>query len=404
MDSLVEPKADSPLEASLREWLLEDVNSAMQRERTAFDEQAAPLSNRLILFGAGGLGCKTLAGLRQVGIEPLAFADNNASLWGHQVEGVPVFSPQAAAQQFGDHAAFVVTIWRAGGGHRLEHTRQQLLDMGCSKVVSFAPLFWKYSHIFLPYYAIGLPHTLLPQAGQIARAFALWADDSSRREYVAQVRWRLWLDFDGLASPVGHAQYFPEDLFQVSQDETLVDCGAYDGDTLRVLAERQATFSGRYLAIEPDPNNLRALREYAATLPEAWRKHLSILPHAVGARRETVRFDASGLASAGISATGTIEVASAPLDEILSETPPTFIKMDIEGAELDALAGGRRSIASAAPVLAVCAYHEPDHLWRVPLLIQSFSDQYRFFLRPHNEEGWDLVCYAVPLKRLRLWG
>jgi FkbM family methyltransferase len=401
---MVTSVAHIPPETSLKELLSENIASAIKREQTSFDEQASPYGDQLVLFGAGGLGRKTLAGLRQVGIEPLAFADNNAEMWGRTVEGVQVLSPQAAAQQFADRAAFVVTIWRAGGGHRLEHTRQQLLKLGCSKAVSFAPLFWKYSHIFLPYYAIGLPHTLLSQAEQIARAFALWADEASRREYLTQVRWRLWLDFDGLASPVAHAQYFPEDLFQVSQDETLVDCGAYDGDSLRVLTELQATFTGRYLAIEPDPSNLRALREYAATLPETWREHLSILPHAVGARRETVRFDASGLASAGISATGTLEVESVPLDEILNETPPTFIKMDIEGAELDALAGARRSIASAAPVLAICAYHQPDHLWRIPLLIQSFSDQYRFFLRPHNEEGWDLVCYAVPLKRLRLLG
>jgi hypothetical protein len=79
---------------------------------------------------------------------------------------------------------------------------------------------------------------------------------------------------------------------------------------------------------------------------------------------------------------------------------PTFIKMDIEGAEVDALIGARRLIENALPVLAICVYHQPDHLWRIPLLIRSFSDQYRFFLRPHNEEGWDLVCYAVPASRL----
>ena len=40
------------------------------------------------------------------------------------------------------------------------------------------------------------------------------------------------------------------------------------------------------------------------------------------------------------------------------------------------------------PILAICVYHQPDHLWQIPLFIRSLSDQYRFFLRPHNEEGW----------------
>jgi FkbM family methyltransferase len=399
MDGMVAPTANALLEASLQSLVSEDIPSAIKREQSAFDEQASPFEDRLVLFGAGGLGRKTLAGLRQAGIEPLAFADNNASLWGRQIEGVPVLNPQAAAEQFGGRAAFVVTIWRAGGSHRFEHTRQQFLHLGCSRVVSFAPLFWKYADVFLPYYAIGLPHTLLPQADQIVLAFGLWADEASRREYLAQVRWRLQLDFDGLPSPVAGAQYFPDGLFHLSGDEVFVDCGAYDGDSLRGFVERQPAFKGEYIAIEPDPGNLQSLRQYVSTLPAGWRDRVKILPLAAGARRETVRFAATGLASAGVSATGGLEVESLSLDEILRDVRPTFIKMDIEGAEMDALIGARRSIENALPVLAISVYHQPDHLWRIPLLIQSFSDQYRYFLRPHNEEGWDLVCYAVPASR-----
>ncbi|MFA5042735.1 MAG: FkbM family methyltransferase [Kiritimatiellia bacterium] len=388
------------LETELQDLLEENIASAICRERAAFDKQTSPFSDRLVLFGAGGLGRKTLAGLRQVGIEPLAFADNNAALWNQTIEGLRVASPQMAIRQFANNAAFVVAIWRAGGDHRLAHTRRKLLKLGGAKVVSFAPLFWKYADIFLPYYAIGLPHMLLPQAEQITRAFALWTDEASRREYIAQVRWRLHLDFDGLSSPVSHAQYFPDDLFSLSADEVFVDCGAYDGDSLRAFFERQPAFRGAFIAIEPDPGNLRSLENYAAILPGNRRDHVKILPMAIGARREIVRFAATGLASAGISSAGTLEVKSMPLDEILHDLHPTFVKMDIEGAEMDALMGARHSIEKALPVLAISVYHHPDHLWRIPLLIRSFSDQYRFFLRPHNEEGWDLVCYAVPADRL----
>ncbi len=52
------------------------------------------------------------------------------------------------------------------------------------------------------------------------------------------------------------------------------------------------------------------------------------------------------------------------------------------------------------PVLTICSYHKQDHLWRIPLLIHSICDGYRFFLRPHLLEVWDLVCYAVPENRL----
>ena len=89
------------------------------------------------------------------------------------------------------------------------------------------------------------------------------------------------------------------------------------------------------------------------------------------------------------------------LDEALVGCSPTYIKMDIEGSELDAIAGARAVVESSLPVLAICVYHQHDHLWRIPAAIRDISDRYRFYLRPHMLEAWDLVCYAVPPHRLR---
>jgi hypothetical protein len=101
-----------------------------------------------------------------------------------------------------------------------------------------------------------------------------------------------------------------------------------------------------------------------------------------------------------ISETGTIEINCAPLDEILADSSPTYIKMDIEGAELSALLGAKQVIQEFKPVLAISVYHQQNHLWRIPMIVRSFCDQYSFFLRPHNEEAWDLILYAIPHDRL----
>ena len=89
------------------------------------------------------------------------------------------------------------------------------------------------------------------------------------------------------------------------------------------------------------------------------------------------------------------------LDDSLQELSPTLIKFDIEGFELDALAGARQVIARSRPILAVSSYHLQDHLWEVPLALASMCSHYRYFLRPHGTEGWDLVCYAIPEERVR---
>ena len=126
------------------------------------------------------------------------------------------------------------------------------------------------------------------------------------------------------------------------------------------------------------------------------------MPKAVGAHCGTVCFSATGTAAAVVDQAGSSYVDCITLDEILQNVNPTVIKMDIEGAEPEALEGAKNIIQQAKPILAISVYHYPDHLWQIPLIINTLFPDYHYFLRPHNEEGWDLVCYAIPAKRLAL--
>ena len=95
------------LRDDLSTLLGESETSAAERARTAFDEVAGPFQKRLVLYGAGNLGRKTLGGLRSIGLEPLAFSDGNSALWDSQIDGVQVLSPTDAIRRFGDSAVFV---------------------------------------------------------------------------------------------------------------------------------------------------------------------------------------------------------------------------------------------------------------------------------------------------------
>lgn len=393
---LLEP-ATGP-EAQLDELFRESVAAVRARERSAFDEEAGPYGNNLVLFGAGNLGRRVLARLRQDGIEPRAFADNNPARWGGRVDGLAVLAPSDAARRFGGDCAFVVTIWSETAKQRFVRTRHQLTALGCYKVLPVSPLRWKYHDTFLPFLWEDLPHKVYEQAAAVRDALGLWADVSSRREYVAQVRWRALGDFDGLAAPTPHESYFPEDVFRLADDEAFVDCGAYDGDTVRTFLHRRGDAFRSLTALEPDPATYARLVAYLDTLPGRVRGRITALPVAVGAAAGRVTFDAGG--SAAVSEAGDVEVTCARLDDLLAGRPVTYVKMDIEGAEADAVAGAAGAIAGQRPVLAVCVYHRQDHLWRLPRLVHSIAPDYRFFLRPHENDGWQLVCYAVPAERL----
>jgi len=391
-----------PMLDELEMLLNEDISSVIDREQAAFDRLAAPLDEKaIVLFGAGQLGRKTLAGLRKLGIEPLAFSDNNVALWNKSIDGLSVIPPQEAAQKYGEKAVFLVTIFSGNlSGYKLAQTREQLLALKCLKVISFGFLFWKYAEIFLPYYCLDLPHKVYQRCRDIKNVFSLWADDQSRYVYTAQLKWRMLLDFDGLPRPASGQPYFPLDIFSLSGAEVFVDCGAYDGDTIKDFLKLQGSFSGKIIALEPDPQNFESLQNFASTLPVDIRKRVTVLPLAAGRQGGKLRFEAMGTESSNISDVGDMEVSCLPLDEVLSECIPSLIKMDIEGAEIDALAGARKVIQDATPILAICVYHRQADLWQIPLFIQSLSDQYRFFLRPYLEAGWDTICYAVPVNRL----
>lgn len=381
----------------LESLLAESPESARERESTAFDRATAPFGTRLVLSGAGHLGRKVLRSLRAEGIEPLGFVDQNAGLWGTEVDGLQVLSPPEGARRFGQSATFCVTIWRGEGTETMAMRCRPLTELGCANVIDFGPMFWKYPRTFLPHYSLDLPHKVLLAADKVRAAFDLWHDDASRAEYVAQVRWRLHLDFDNLPPPVREKLYFPADLIALSPDEVFVDCGAYDGDTIRDFLGVSGGRFRRIHAFEADQCNLARLERFVGGLPGPLRARIEVTGKALAERAGVLHFSATGTDAAAVSADGA-EVACVALDEQVGE-PPTFIKMDIEGSEPAALRGASRLIRRHAPILAACVYHLQDHLWSVPLQIAAHRSGYRMFLRPHLRESWDLVCYAIPAAR-----
>lgn len=393
--------------AQLDELLSESRESVIERERSTFDRLAGPLAESIVLFGAGGVGKQTLAGLRSLGIEPLAFADNNSALWGTEISGLRVMEPAAAVAEFGDRAVFVVTILAAEIGHPIAEIDAQLNAIAPVRVVSVGFLSWKYPDALLPYYYLDSPHKVIDQADSVREALGLWADDASRAEYVGQIRSRLWLTWDELPMPSPEAEaYFPSDLPFVAgpdQGEVFVDCGAYDGDTLREYLARRGTGFGRVIALEPDPGNYSALRSYVDSLPEDVRTRIDVIQAAVGDHVGTVRFEATGDVDSHMGGDSGPEVRLETLDHLLGDTTDAFIKMDIEGAELGALQGAQDIIAAGTARLTVCAYHTIDDPWRLPLFIQSVSDGYTFFLRRYLYGSWENVCYAVPTALVEEW-
>lgn len=377
--------------SELETLLGEDPSRVRARASALFDDLVSP-AQPLVLFGAGGLGRKTLDGLRKLGRPPVAFADSNPRLHGTEIDGLPVLSPESAAREHGSTAAVVVTIFLGADNARL-----RAVDLGCRTVLPFYPLFWKHPETFLPHYAYDLPHRVLEAGDLIRAAWSLLGDEESRREFLGQLRWRLDPASGQPPPACGDEIYFPPDLVSLSASEVFVDCGGFDGDTARSFLARTGNRFERLLIFEPDPTNFEKLLAWTKSLPQDVARRIDARPLALGSRAGTVRFDVQGATSSAVSDTGSLEVKCESLNALLEGTRSTFIKMDIEGAELDALEGAAAHISRHLPLLALSAYHRQDHLWAVPLAVRAVSGSYDFYLRRHSVEVLDeLVLYAIP--------
>ncbi|MCL1985405.1 MAG: FkbM family methyltransferase, partial [Betaproteobacteria bacterium] len=171
-----------------------------------------------------------------------------------------------------------------------------------------------------------------------------------------------------------------------------IDCGAYDGDTL-LAAQAQGYGIENALCLEPDPKNFRKL---VNTVQKAGISAIC-LPCAVGREASMLRFAAQGLDSSHLDPQGEVQVQAIGLDEsfpLLSSLAPNLIKMDIEGAELEALEGASRLIQTYKPNMAIAVYHHFSHLWEIPLLLYKWLPDHRFYLQVHAYNSFEAVIYA----------
>jgi FkbM family methyltransferase len=394
----VTPSANS-LDQHLGKLLSQDPEVVGARRTQLFDrlQKESSGDGTVVLMGAGNLGRRVLETLRRHNKQVLAFCDNNPSAQGKKIDGIPVLSPDQAASQFGQHATFVVTMLNPDQNPRT--VLHQLKQLSCRVTMMILPLAWKYPEQLLPNFFLDLPEKIIAETKSVLAGFYLLDDEESRREYVQQIDWRLAGNLEPAPVSVDHAQYFPKTLFALQADEVFVDCGAFDGDTVNAfLVHSQRKFQ-HIDAFEPDPQTFARLELLIQRETPTIRDRIRARRFATGATAGSAKFAATGLASAALSDKGDIEVPVRALDELI-ELAPTFIKMDIEGAELDTLAGARNLIRNHRPVLAICAYHAQDHLWRVPLTIAAMAPRYRLFLRRYAEWQFDTVCYGIPQERL----
>lgn len=193
------------------------------------------------------------------------------------------------------------------------------------------------------------------------------------------------------------AQYFPQDVIQLTQHEVFVDCGAYTGDTLETFSKKVNAFE-KYYALEPDSSCFTDL-DYMA---QKMRNKGDIIHMKVGVSEKKEKLflihSSTGVGQVvdndDINDGEYIELDC--IDNLINQNENvSFIKMDIEGSEMRALKGAKETIKKYKPKMAICVYHKREDLITIPQYIKSLVSDYKFFLRAHSPSANEVVLYCV---------
>lgn len=230
-------------------------------------------------------------------------------------------------------------------------------------------------------------------------------DECSRKTYLSVLMSRLTCDMAYLREVFVKNQYFevPE-FYGAGTKDIFVDCGAYVGDTLENFIVNRAGLFEKVYSFEPAEKTYKALCKRKRRLLDEWA-----LDEGQIIAEQKIVSDSSGFLAflcnaAGESSNRIIKndidaekrTESVSLDDYFGdkEGKPTFIKADIEGAEMDLIKGARNIIEDSCPLLSICIYHKAEDLYEIPLMLKRLNPGYKMAVRHHMPNYYETVLYC----------
>lgn len=222
---------------------------------------------------------------------------------------------------------------------------------------------------------------------ELQLAYSCLSDELSKKVFENTVMYKL----------TGKIQYLLEceseqseifDKLGIASTETFIDLGAYNGDTVLEFVSINPDYK-RIYAIEPDAKNFRKL-----TVNTSEIENLILINSAVGKKDGKVHFKMSGGRNSATDKNGK-EIEQICVDS-LNAKGKVYIKLDVEGAEENAISGSLNTIKNFKPILNIAAYHKNSDIFSIPILVKKLNPDYNVFIRHHSYiPAWDTNYYFL---------
>ena len=361
--------------------------------------KSTALTMDVVLFGSGEYCMRFMNCIGDLTDKIKFIVDNNKQKHGEELYGIPIEAPERLKEMDESRTLVVITI-----ENNIEELYRQVLSMGDYLIMA--------GRVLINDILSTVAEELYQNQHMIKKVCGLLYDETSKEIYREVIKRRMLYgecDFSDLIVR-GDCEYRLPLQYSESKpkDEVILDCGAYNGDTLKKFINTFGPTLKRVYAFECMEESLVKLEKVACYAQNGkYVPDIVIMPYALSdhegkmAFAETVKPNGSFLvenrafAKTSLYESNYVEVNVSTIDTLIPESEKvTLIKMDIEGSEYEALQGARRVIRECKPRLAISIYHSGKDYYRLALLVKELVPEYKIAIRHHNKNHCDTDMYC----------
>jgi len=330
----------------------------------------------IFIYGMGDGAVKIMTAMREFKIPLAGIFASDEFVRGHSFEGYRVHKLSEIEEAVDD---LVIVLAFAAGFQALVDKIQQLAKKH-TLIVPDVPVTGGGLFTY-PYCE--------EHAEEIERVYNMLADNQSRTVYANIINFKISGNIDYLTTVTTPKSEIYKEIIRPTTNEIFVDLGAYNGDTIRELLEFSRGKFHRIVAMEPDKKNFKKLQKFIGHSPAidtyncvAWCVDTEI-PFSTKAGRQSAVGEGALMPARSV-------------DSILDGERATIIKMDVEGAEREAIWGASRTISRFGPKLMISLYHRNEDIFELPILISRLNPKYKLYIRHQLYiPAWETNLYAV---------
>jgi len=224
--------------------------------------------------------------------------------------------------------------------------------------------------------------------------FNLLSDEKSKEIFTSVLNFKMTYDLEFMNNFTNNhdGQYFDLEYLPKIDKVRFVDGGGYTGDTLPNIIKNYPDFEKIYL-VEPNSLHMNIAKKNFEDI-----SNIEFINCGLGLKKILSTNDNLKIHNCDHNYQAN-NIDS--IDNIINEKID-FIKLDIEGAEQDALIGASKTIDKYHPVLAICIYHKAEDWYKIPKIVLDIRDDYSIYLRHYMEGIFETIMYFIPKKEINI--